>query len=176
MKPKKETNAEPSVEEEKELTAQEAPGNRETGSPDYRELFLRLKAELDNTRKIFEREKMDAIRYANEKLLTEIIPVVDNFERAMGSFSEGHDAEKVKTGLKIAQDELHQVLQRHGVQIVESKGKDFDPKVHEAVAVVETDEAEDGAIVDEFQKGYTLNGRLIRPSRVRIAKKTTENR
>ena len=133
--------------------------------------ILRLRADFDNAKKNIERSKWETVKFANEKLLSEILPVVDNFDRAMTSLSEGHDAEKVKAGLKLAQDELHQVLEKHGVQVVKSLGEVFDPQVHEAVAMIESDEIEEGKVVDEIQRGYLLNGRLIRPSRVRIAKK-----
>lgn len=138
--------------------------------------ILRLRAEFENTKKRLERDKMEAIKYANEELLSEILPVVDNIDRALASISEGHDPEKVKKGLKIAQDELHKVLEEHGVEIVKSVGQDFDPNLHEAVAVLETNDTEDGKVVDEIQRGYLLNGRLIRPSRVRIAKKIEEEK
>ena len=144
---------------------------RENKVKDYWDQILRLRAEFENTKKRLDRDKLDAIRYANEALLAEILPVVDNFDRAMASLSEGHDPEKVKQGLKIAQDELHKILEEHGVEVVKSVGQDFDPKFHEAVAVLETSEMEDGKVVDEIQRGYLLNGRLIRPSWVRIAKK-----
>jgi len=87
----------------------------------------------------------------------------------MTSLSEGHDPEQVKKGLEIAQEQIHRVLERHGVQIVKGVGEIFDPKFHEAVATVEPSAGmKEGQIVDEIQRGYLLNGRLIRPSRVRI--------
>ena len=138
---------------------------------DTQSQILRLHADFENAKKNIERDKWDAIKFANERLLSEILPVVDNFDRAMLSLSEGHDAEKVKTGLRLAQDELHKVLEKHGVQVIKSLGESFDPKLHEAVAVVESEEDEEGRVVDEMQRGYTLNGRLIRPSKVRISQK-----
>jgi len=136
--------------------------------------LLRQKADFENTRKRLEREKAEAIKFANERLLAEILPAVDNLDRARLSLAEGHDPEKVKQGLEIAQQELHQVLELHGVRVVKSIGEPFDPKVHEAVGVVETDEAPEGTVVDEIQRGYTLNERLIRPSRVRVAQAKSE--
>ena len=133
--------------------------------------LLRLKADFENTKKRLERDKLDAIKFANELLLAEILPIVDNLDRAMESLAQGHDPEKVKQGLKIAQDELHAVLVEHGVEVVKSVGEPFDPNRHEAVATVESADTEDGIVVDEIQKGYLLNGRLIRPSKVRIAQK-----
>ena len=131
--------------------------------------LLRLKADFENTKKRLQREKEDAIKFANEKLLVEILPIVDNLDRAMASLSEGHDPVKVIEGLKLAQEELHQVLELHGVQVVQAVGEAFNPQLHEAVAAVESAEAKEGTILDEVQRGYVLNGRLIRPSRVRIA-------
>ena len=137
---------------------------------DLQDKLLRLKADFENTKKRLERDKQEAIKFANERLLVEILSIVDNFDRAMASLSEGHDPEQVKKGLQIAQEELHEVLESHGVQLVKSMGEVFDPKFHEAVATVEaTGDMKDGVIVDEIQRGYVLNGRLIRPSLVRIA-------
>ena len=133
--------------------------------------LLRQKAEFENTKKRLEREKQDAIKFANERLIVEILPIVDNLDRAMISLSDGHDPEKVKQGLKMAQEEVHKILEQHGVKTVPALGVPFDPKWHEAVATVETSDAKDGTVVDELQRGYELNGRLIRPSRVRIAQK-----
>ena len=135
------------------------------------EQMLRLRADLDNTKKRLERDKIEAIKFANERLLEEILPIVDNMDRAMQSLSEGHDPEKVKAGLQIAQKELHDVLVEHGVEMVKSIGEEFNPQFHEAIGVVDSPDAKEGMILEEVQRGYTLNGRLIRPSRVRIAQK-----
>ena len=133
------------------------------------EQALRLRADFDNTKKRLERDKMDAIKYANERLLAEVLPIMDNLDRAVASITEGHDPEKVKQGLQIAQEELHKVLELHGVEVVKAVGNEFDPRFHEAVATVETEDAKEGFVVEEVQRGYVLNGRLIRPSRVKIA-------
>ncbi len=146
----------------------------ETKQEDLKEQLLRLRADFENAKKRLEREKYEAIKYANESMLQEILPIVDNLDRAMTSIDQGHALEKVKEGLKIAQSELHAVLEAHGVEIIKSvPGQKFDPTLHEAVAVVETEDPKDGHIVDELQKGYLLNGRLVRPSRVRVAQKTS---
>ncbi len=136
---------------------------------EYAEQILRMKADFDNTRKRLERDKQDAIKYANEKILAEVLPVMDNLDRAVASISEGHDPEKIKQGLRIAQEEMHKVLELHGVEVIKSVGTEFDPKLHEAVATVEAAGQKEGTVVEEIQRGYLLNGRLIRPSRVKIA-------
>ena len=151
------------------------PEDIEQKAKDNLDQLLRLKADFENTKKRLQREKEDAIKFANEKLLIEILPIADNLDRAMASLSEGHDPEKVKQGLKLAQEELHQVLESHGVKVVQALGEPFDPQLHEAVATVDSPEAKEGAVVDEVQRGYLLNGRLIRPSRVRIAQKKTQD-
>lgn len=164
---KKDQEAEKKLEHEKETPA---GVEWEAKAKDYWDQLLRLKADFENTKKRLERDKLDAIKFANERLLEEILPIVDNLDRAMTSLSEGHDPAKVKQGLGIAQAELHEVLEGHGVQVVKTGvGMEFDPKIHEAVAVVESRQVPEGMILDEVQKGYLLNGRLIRPSRVRIA-------
>ena len=154
---------------EKNEHEQPAEAPRET-KEDPQDQLLRMKADFENSRKRLERDKQEAIKYANERLLVEILPIVDNLDRAMASLSEGHDPEKVKKGLKLAQEEIHQILEAHGVKTVQALGEPFDPERHEAVATVESDQ-EEGTVVDEVQRGYALNGRLIRPSRVRIAQK-----
>ena len=165
-------------EQEQETAKEEpaAPASRPAGlgpaeeakAKEERDQLLRLKADFENTKKRLEKDKLEAIKFANERLLVEILPIVDNLDRAMASLSEGHDPEKVKEGLKIAQEELHEVLEQHGVQIVKSVGAEFDPKFHEAVGVVQAPGTKDGTIMEEIQRGYLLNGRLLRPSRVRI--------
>ena len=149
----------------------ESKETQETPAPENnaQDQLLRLKADFENSKKRLQRDKEDAIKYANERLLIEILPIVDNLDRAMSSLSEGHDAAKVMKGLKLAQDELHQVLESHGVKVVQTVGEAFNPELHEAVAAVESADAKEGTILDEVQRGYVLNGRLIRPSRVRIA-------
>src|SRR6266481_1366915 len=112
----------------------EKPEDNETPSPeekakDPQDQWLRLKADFENTKKRLQRDKEDAIKYANEKLLIEILPIVDNLDRAIASLSEGHDAGKVMAGLKLAQEELHQVLETHGVKVVQTVGEAFDPQL-----------------------------------------------
>lgn len=153
-------------EEKKEQAPAAAPAQ-----PDAAEQILRLRADFENTKKRLERDKQEAIKYANERLLAQILPIVDNLDRAMASLGEGHDPEKVAQGLKLAQGDLHGVLEAHGVEVVKGVGAAFDPRVHEAVGIVDDADAEEGTIMEEVQRGYLLNGRLIRPSRVRVSQK-----
>jgi molecular chaperone GrpE len=143
--------------------------NKEEKAKENLDQLLRLKADFENTKKRLEREKQEAIRFANERLLVEALPIMDDLDRAMASLNEGHDPRMIAQGLKLAQEKLHQVLEKHGVQPVKGLGEAFDPNLHEAVGMVEAPEEKEGTVVDEVQRGYLLNGRLIRPSRVRIA-------
>ncbi len=167
MNMKEEKKQEPGPQDMPPAAEQDA----EAKAKGYWEQILRMKADLENTKKRLERDKTDAIRFANEKLLIELLPIVDNLDRALASFSEGHDAERVKQGLKLVQDQLHRVLETHGVQQVLSLGMPFNPDLHEAVGVEEASkDTQEGTVVDEIQRGYLLNGRLMRPSRVKIAR------
>lgn len=121
----------------KQETNEAAPADKDKALEEARELLLRLRADFDNTKKRLERDKQEAIRFANERLLVEILHVADNFDRAMMSLDEGHDPKQVKQGLELAQNELHKVLETHGVQVIQSMGQVFDPALHEAVGIVE---------------------------------------
>lgn len=132
--------------------------------------FLRACADLDNYKKRAEREKADAINFANETLLHDVLPVVDNFERALIHANSDQNIASLKEGVKLAIDQVYGVLQRYGLTEIKAMGEKFNPELHHAISHEETSEAEEGTIVREFQKGYTLKGRLLRPSMVAVAK------
>ena len=162
-------DAEKNLKDEKTADLEKKLADAEAKLNESADQALRIKADFDNSRKRLERDKQEAIKYANERLLAEVLPIMDNLDRAVTSISEGHDPEKVKQGLRIAQEELHRVLESHGVEVIQAVGNEFDPRFHEAVATVEADKDKEGFVVEEVQRGYLLNGRLIRPSRVKIA-------
>jgi molecular chaperone GrpE len=133
--------------------------------------YVRAMAELDNYKKRILREKTEAIRYGNENLLREILPLTDNMERALEHACSSDDFEAFKEGLRMLQEQFLSCLQKHGVEKIETVGKDFDPNVHEAMLQVESDEHGDSKVVDEFEKGYLLNGRLLRPAKVSVCRR-----
>ena len=133
--------------------------------------YVRAAAELDNYKKRAVREKADAIKYGNENLLRDILPLVDNIDRAMEHACNSDDFNAFKEGLKMLQQQLLSCLQKHGVEQIESVGKDFDPHVHEAMLQVESKEHEESKVVGEFERGYLLNGRLLRPSKVSVCRR-----
>ncbi len=133
--------------------------------------WLRAHAELDNARKRMNKEKEEFLKFANEDLIIRLIPIVDNFDRALVSVKHTDETDAVLKGVKMVQKELHSLFKDHGVEVIESMSKKFDPHLHEAIAVVETDEYPEDTIIEEVQTGYTLKGRLIRPSIVKVSKK-----
>jgi molecular chaperone GrpE len=133
--------------------------------------YVRAVAELDNYRKRAIREKADAIKYGNENLLRDILPLVDSVDRALEHAGASDDFEAFKKGLKMLHEQLLCCLKKNGVEIIDTAGKDFDPNVHEAMLQVASDEHETGKVVNEFERGYLLNGRLLRPSKVCVCKR-----
>lgn len=138
---------------------------------EYWDRILRLNAEFENSKKRLEKRSQDSVRFANEKLLLDLVPLVDDLDRAITSLDSGHDLKPIREGLHLAQNQFHKVLEQNGVEVIQSLGKRFDPNLHEAVGEIETAEVPEGHVAEELQRGYLLNGRLARPSRVRIAKK-----
>lgn len=136
--------------------------------------YLLARADLENYRKRSEKENTEAKVYAAEKMIKEILPVVDNLERALAHAEEVDGAEGLKSledGVRITLDQLHTVLERSGLNKIEALGTQFDPNLHEAISHEEDEEADDGTVIKEFQKGYKLKERLLRPSVVSVSKK-----
>ena len=135
---------------------------------EHRDRYLRAAAEFDNARKRAAREREEYTRYANEALLRELLPVLDNFERALQA-ARGEPAAAVTAGVELIQRELLRVLEKFGVTAFTSVGQPFDPERHEAIARVPTDGHPEGTVVDETARGYLLNGRVLRPAMVTVA-------
>ena len=132
--------------------------------------YLRAVAELDNYKKRAAKEKIDTINYGNEELIRDILPFVDSLDRAMEQ-TGGSDVEAFKDGIKLIREQLLCCLKKYGLERIESAGLDFDPNFHEAMMQIHSDEHEENKIVNEIAKGYLLNGRLLRPSKVCVCKK-----
>jgi molecular chaperone GrpE len=135
---------------------------------DLQDRLLRGRAEFDNARRRFERERSDFLQFAAMDLVKEILPVLDDFERAL----------KVETGdrnyargVELIYQRLYDALKKLGMEPIESEGKQFDPNLHQAVERVQTDEVDDQTILGEFQRGYNFKGKLLRPAMVKVAVK-----
>lgn len=134
-----------------------------------KERLLRLAADFENFRKRQERERQDHTRFANERLLRDLLPVVDNLERAWESARRSGDAPAITAGLELILQEFQRALQRAGAEAIEALGKPFDPALHEALQQVESETVEPGSVATEILRGYTLNGRVLRPALVAVA-------
>lgn len=135
---------------------------------------LRAVAEAENIRKRAERRIESAHKYALERLIADVLPAVDSFEQAIDAVAANQDgaAPALTEGVALSLKLLVGALERHGVAVVDPVGAPFDPQLHEAMTVVENDAAEPDSVTQVFQKGYTLNGRLVRAARVVVAKQS----
>ena len=131
--------------------------------------YLRLMAEFQNYKKRVAKEKSDIHAYANEKIVTELLEVLDNFERALAT-DNSTDVEGYAQGMKLIFDQLLGVLTKSGLVEMKALGEEFDPNMHNAVMTADSEEYDSNKVCSVLQKGYTLNGKVIRPSMVTVAK------
>jgi len=135
------------------------------------DLYLRERADLENVRKRNQRDKEDAIRFANDRLLKEMIPVLDNLERAIEHANqEENDNQGLLEGVNMTINQFRKALEDFGVKAISAIGSDFDPNLHQAMGHLESIDQAPNTVVTEFQKGYLLHDRLLRPSLVMVAK------
>ena len=139
---------------------------------EYWDKILRLQADFDNMRKRLEREKQDFIKFANEGIILELLNVLDDLERTVGLAESQHqDLSSFLKGVEMILAHLYEMLKEYGVKPIEAEGKIFDPHLHEAMMQVENKEIPEHTVVEEMQKGYMLNDRVIRTSKVKVSKK-----
>ena len=132
--------------------------------------YMFLMAEFDNFRKRTIKEKADIIRNATERAMKDLLPVVDDFERGLLAMAETTDAEAVKEGMDLIYNKFIKYLEQNGVKAIDSTGADFDTELHEAIAMIPaTDESQKGKVIDTVMKGYTINDKVIRHSKVAVA-------
>lgn len=162
-------SAQPNTEGEVKVEVVDPKVQLENQLNEYKDKYLRLSAEFDNYRKRTQREKMDLIKYGSEDVLKNLLPVVDDFERAMKSLDNSTDIDAVKQGLHLIHAKFAEFLKTNGVQEIEATGLELDTDFHEAITKIPApDEKLKGKIVDVVQKGYKLNDRVIRFSKVVI--------
>ncbi|HET6545492.1 MAG TPA: nucleotide exchange factor GrpE [Rhodanobacteraceae bacterium] len=143
-------------------------GEYETRLAEMRELVLRERAELDNQRKRLARDLEYARRFANEKLLADLLPVCDSLERGLQAANA--DAASLRAGQELTLRELMRVVENNGLKVIDPAGQPFDPELHQAMTMVESPERPSGSVIAVMQKGYVLNGRLLRPALVSVAR------
>jgi molecular chaperone GrpE len=143
---------------------------KEKEANDYHDRYLRQVAELENFKRRINREKDEAIRFANETLVKDLLPVMDNLERAVAHAKGGGNGRPLVEGVEMVLRGLFDALAKHGVVQISAIGQPFDPEKHEAMAQVESATYQPNTVVDEYHKGYLLRDRLLRPSAVSVAK------
>ena len=133
---------------------------------DLRDLLLRRHAEFDNFRKRTERDRQEQVQYASMEVVGDLLPILDDFERALTADSASPEYAK---GVQMIYTRMAESLKKTGLEAIESTGQPFDPHLHQAIERVETKDAADNTVLGEFQKGYNFKGKLLRPSMVRVA-------
>lgn len=173
-KPTKEQNSKSSQETEVNEDVKETKEVEENANPlekelaDTKEQLLRVTAEYANFRKRSEKEKQDSYSFAKADTVKELLPVIDNLERALAS--EVQDADGIRQGVQMTYDSLMNILSaKIGIEVYGDKGDIFDPNLHNAVMHIEDDNFADGEIVDVFQKGYKIGDKIIRAAMVKTA-------
>lgn len=167
-------------EEDQEGNGQSSEENRETEDESEEEIlednselqklkdsYLRLQADFANYKRRNEKEKQDIYKYASEKLITKLLSVEDNLERALG---QGQEEDPIVQGVMLVQKELMDILKSEGLTEIESDGQPFDANIHHAVFMEESDEFDSEHVIETFQKGYKLKDKVIRPAMVKVAK------
>ena len=163
---KKKKKKDDGVEELKNLLEE-----KEENIKTLQEKILYLQADFENFKRLKTKERVETLKYGNEVLIKEFIPVVDNLEMALNHASSTDDYKSILEGVKLTLSEFLKVLEKAGVTRIDAIGKKFDPNLHEAFYQEERDDIEPDIVISEFQKGYLLKERLIRPSRVTLSKK-----
>jgi len=176
MENQKEKREENNKKEEKAVTLKESEylklKEEADKAKEHWDKMLRLQAEFENTRKRLEKDKQDFIKFANERIISELLNILDDLERTVELAQTKHqDLSSFLKGVEMILAHLYELLKEYGVKPIEAEGKIFDPNFHEALMQVEDKDLPEHTIVEELQKGYLLNDRVIRTSKVKVSKK-----
>lgn len=156
--------------EQKMKELEEELAKKTTEAEDNAKKAIYLQADYENLKKRAAKEKEEYIRQANESLILELIDIYENLGRAADNARKAGD-EKISRGIDMIFGQMRSVLEKHGLKEIKSAGEAFDPYLHEAVMQGQSDEHEDGTVLEEYQKGYTLNTKVIRYSKVKVSKR-----
>ena len=177
MKPKKKEKPKAEDLQKAKHEPEKLHQNLESLQKEKDELFgklQRMSADYANFQKRVPKQIADTICYEKEKIIKSLLPALDNFEHTLQNAHSAEDAEVFIKGIQIIHDQMLDIFKSHGVEQIKSPGEKFNPAMHEAMMQKAEHEKEDNIVLEEFQKGYTLNGRIIRPSKVIVNKLTTE--
>jgi len=162
-------------EEETTVEKNDALETAQAEAAEYKDKYLRAHADFENTKRRLEKDKTNAVSYANESFAKDILAVVDSFENALASIESVEEAnasevvEKMKEGVNLTYEQLKKILEKNSIKEVSCEGE-FDPEVHQAIMQVESEEHEVGDVVQVMQKGYTIKERILRPAMVSTCK------
>ena len=166
-----EEQAEQTEEVSQEEILQAKVAELEAANAELKDQMLRRQAELENYRKRLIRDKEEAVQFANESLIRDILGFLDNMERALTAAKNGGDVNALVEGFEMTQNQLLSTLDKNwGLKAIDSVGQEFDPSLHEACMMTVDENLDKETVLEEFQKGYTLHDRVIRPSKVKIGK------
>jgi molecular chaperone GrpE len=171
-KPKTEDSLKVKKEDSKEL--QETLENLQKEKDELFGKLQRVSADYANFQKRVPKQISDTISYEKERIIKSLLPALDNFEHTLQNTHSAESSEAFVKGIKIIYDQMLDILKSHGVEQIKAPGEKFDPAMHEAMMQKTEPEKEDNVVLEEFQKGYILNGRVIRPSKVIVNKLTSE--
>ncbi len=150
--------------------ATEDPSELQRQRDEYYDRLLRKTAEFDNYRKRTERDRQAVTEAAAASILTELLPLMDDLERALKAEAGGEGAEAYRRGVELIHKQLSEILRKRGVRAIDAVGADFDPHYHQAVVHEPAEGRREGEVIEEFRRGYMLGDRLLRPSMVKVAK------
>ena len=136
---------------------------------DLRDEMLRMRAETDNLRKRLQKEKLDSVQFANERLIKQLIPIFENLDRALKA--PDTNVESLKEGVKLTSDQVLALFKKENVEPIPAVGEPFDPSIHEVLSQMESADHDENTVIEEYSKGYCMNGRVLLPSRVVTSKK-----
>lgn len=174
----KETEIPINVNEDAEVDNTEASENNTENTADtgleqqisnLKDQLLRKAAEFENYKRRTDAEKSDYFGYANEKLIKELLPVLDDFSRALKAYDESHDSESLKKGVELVNDRLKNALAKQGLKEIDSNGKEFDVNLHEALLQQPAENTEPNTVLDTVEKGYKLGDKVIRHAKVIVS-------
>jgi molecular chaperone GrpE len=165
-----EPDASTGVQQEDYDILKERLSQKEAEAAEYLDKLKRVQAEMENFRKRMLKEQEQIIQHAAQTVIRELLPVIDNLERALDAANAESDAAKLREGIELIYSQIQELLTREYVEVIDPLGRAFDPQKHEAVMQVASDEYEENAVTEVLQKGYELKGRLLRPAMVKVAR------
>lgn len=156
-------------EQTEETTTGDALKNKIKELETMKATTLRMQAEFQNYKKRVEKEKADIYKFANEKLVIELLSVMDNVDRAIGSMDTSESNKNIIDGVQMIQKTLEDFLKKHQVEVIDAVGTPFDPQKHHAVMTEANEDHPSETVIEEFQRGYVLNGKVVRPAMVKVS-------